>query len=65
MRVLDWYFCTVIGRTRHMTSPVWSSIDWLAKIRIVGLSFSEIEMDKTVQLKLYLHLSGWNKHSLR
>ena len=54
----------MIGRIRHVTSPIWSRIDWLAgpKIRIVGLRFSETEMDKTVQLRLYLPLSGWNKH---
>ena len=30
---------TVIGRTRYVTSPIWSGIDWLTgpKIRIVGL----------------------------
>ena len=34
-----WDSRTVIGRTRHVTSPIWSRIDWLTgpKIRIVGL----------------------------
>ena len=33
-----------------------SRIDWLTgpKIRIVGLSFAELEMDKTVHLEFYL-----------
>ena len=55
---------TVIGRIRHVTSLIWSRIDWLAgpKIRIVGLSFAELEMDKTVHLELYLLLSGRSKH---
>ena len=50
----------MIGRTRHVTSPIWSRIDWVSgpKIRIVGQSIAELEMDKTVQLKLYLPLSG-------
>ena len=45
----------MIGRTRHVTSPIWRRIDWLAgqKILIVGLSFTEFEMNKTVHLKLY------------
>ena len=49
----------MIGRTRHMTSPIWSRIDWLTgpKIRIVGLSFAEVEMNKTVHLEFYLPLS--------
>ena len=39
-----------------MASPIWRRIDWLAgpKIRIVGLSFAELEMDETVHLKLYI-----------
>ena len=50
----------MIGRIRHVTSPIWSRIDWLVgpKIRIVGLSFTELEMDKTVHLEFYLLLSG-------
>ena len=50
----------MIGRNRHMTSPIRSRIDWFAgpKIRIAGLSFSELQMDKTVDLKLYLPMSG-------
>ena len=57
----------MIGRTCHVTSPTGSSIDWLAdlKIRIVGLSFSELEMDKTVHLKLYLPLSGRSKRQFQ
>ena len=51
----------------HVTSPIWSRFDWLAglKIRIVGLRFAELEMDKTVHLKLYLPLSRRNKYQLR
>ena len=54
------------GRTRQVTSPIWSRVDWLAgpKIRIVGLGFAELKMDKTVHLKLYLPLSGRSKHQL-
>ena len=50
----------MIGRTRHVTSPIWSRIDWLTgpKIRIVGFSFAELEMDKTVYSEFYLSLSG-------
>ena len=42
----------MIGRTRHVTSPVWSRNDWLTgpKIRIVGHGFGELEMGKTVHL---------------
>ena len=54
----------MIGRTRHVTSPVWSRIDWLTspKIDIVGLRFAELEMDKTNHLEFYLRLSGKSKH---
>ena len=57
----------MIGRIRHVTSPIWSRIDWLAdpKIRIVGLSFDELEMDKTVHLEFYLLLSGSSKHQFQ
>ena len=50
----------MIGRTRHVTNPIWSRIDWIAgpKIRIVGLRFAELETDKTVHLKLDLPLPG-------
>ena len=43
----------VVARTRHVTSPIWTRIDWLTspKIRIVGLSFAELEMDRTVHLR--------------
>ena len=53
-------FGPVIGKTRHVTSPIWSHIDWLTgpKTHIVGLSFAELEMDKTVHLEFYLPLSG-------
>ena len=53
-----------IGRTRHVTSPIWSHIDWPTgpKIRIVGLSLAELEMDKTVHLDFYLPLSRRSKH---
>ena len=52
IRISDRVSRTVIGRTRHVTSPIWSCIDWLAgpKILIVGLSFAELETDKTVHL---------------
>ena len=59
--------CTVIGKTRHVTSQIWSRIDWLTspKIRIVGLSFAEVEMDKTVHLEFYSPLSGRSKHQFQ
>ena len=58
---------TMIGRTRHVTSPIWSGIDWLTgpKICIVGLSFAEVETDKTVHLEFYLPLSGRSKHQFQ
>ena len=58
-------YSDVIGRIRHVTSPIWSRIDWLAgpKIRIVGLA--ELEMDKTVHLEFYLLLSGRSKHQFQ
>ena len=64
MRVSDRDSRTAIGRTRHVTSPIWNRIDWLTgpKIRIVDLSFAELEMDKTVHLEFYLPLSGRSKH---
>ena len=64
IRVSDRDSRTVIGRTRHVTSPIWSRIDWLTgpNIRIVGLSFAEVDMDKTVHLEFYLPLSGRSKH---
>ena len=64
IRVSDRDSRTVIGRIRHVTSPICSRIDWLAgpKIRIVGLSFAELEMDKTVHLEFYLLLFGRSKH---
>ena len=54
----------MIGRTCHVTSSIWNRIEWLTgpKIRIVGLSFAKLEMDKTVHLEFYLPLSGRNKH---
>ena len=57
---LDQDFRTVIGKTCHVTSPIRSRIDWLAslKIPVVGLSFAELEMDKTVHLKLIYHCLG-------
>ena len=54
---------TVIGRTRHVTSPIWSCTDWLTgpKIRLVGLSFAEVEMGKTFHLEfIYSCLGGVN-----
>ena len=64
IRVSDRDARTVIGRTRHVTSPIWSRIDWLTspKIRIDGLSFAELEIDKTVHLEFYLPLFGRSKH---
>ena len=55
---------TVIGRTRLVTSPIWSRIDWLTgpKICIVGFSFAELDMDKTVHVEVYLPSSGRSKH---
>ena len=60
IRALDRDYRTVTGRTRYVTSPIWSRIDWLIslKIRIVGLSFAELKLDKTVHLEFYLPLSG-------
>ena len=54
IRVSDRTSCTVIGRTRHVTSPIWSRIDWLTgpKIRIVGLSFAELEMGKNSSFRI-------------
>ena len=67
IRVSDRDFHTVIGRTRHVASQMWSRIDWLTgtKIRIVGLSFADLEMDKTVHLEFYLLLSGRSKHQFQ
>ena len=64
IRVSDGDSRTVIGRISHVTSPIWSRIDWLTgpKIRIVGLSFAEVEMDKIVHLEVHLPLSGRSKH---
>ena len=55
---------TSFGRARHVTSPIWSRIDWLTgpKIRTVGFSFAEVEMDKTVNLEFYLPLFGRSRH---
>ena len=57
----------MIGRIRQVTSPIWSRIDWLAgpKIRIVSLSFAELDMDETVHLEFYLLLSGSSKHQFQ
>ena len=57
---------TVICGIRHVTSPIYSRIDWLtgSKISIIGLSFTELEMGKTVHLKLNLTLAGRNKHRI-
>ena len=67
IRIADRDSRAVIGRTRHVTSPIWSRIDWLTgpKIRIVGFSFAELEMDKTVHLQLYLPSSGRSKHQFQ
>ena len=60
IRVSDRDSRTVIGRTRHVTSPIWSPIDWLTgpKIRIVGHSFAELELDKIVHLEFYYRCLG-------
>ena len=60
IRVSDRASCTVIGRTRHVTSPIGSRIDWLTgpKIGVVGLSFAELEMGKTVQLEFICRCLG-------
>ena len=67
IRVSDRDSRTVIDRTRHVTSPIWSRTDWLTgpKIRIVGLRFAELELDKTVHLELYSPLSGRSKHKFQ
>ena len=66
IRVSDRDSRTVIGRTRQVIRPIWSRIDWFTgpKIRIVGLSFAELEMDKTVHLENYVPLFGRSKHQL-
>ena len=53
----------MIGRTRHVTSPIWGRIDWPTgpKIRIVGLSLAELEID----LEFHLPLSGRSKHQFQ
>ena len=66
IQVSNRYSRTVIGRTCLVTSPIWSYIHWLTgpKIRIVGLRFAKLEMDKKVHLKLYLPLSGvWQEET--
>ena len=67
IRVSDRDSRTVIGRTHHVTSPIWSRTDWLTgpKIRIVGLSFAEVKMDRRVRLEFHLPLSGRNKHQFQ
>ena len=52
----------VMGRTRHVTSPIWGRIDWPtdSKIRAVCLSLVELEMDKAVHA-LVLLSSKWIK----
>ena len=55
----------MIGRTRHVISPTGAVLTGLPKMRIVGLRFAGLEMDKTVDLKLYLPLSGRSKHQLQ
>ena len=67
IRVSDRDSLAVIGRIRCVTSPIWSCIDWLTgpKIRIAGLSFAELKMDKTVHLEFYLPLSGRSKHQFQ
>ena len=65
--ILDRDLQTVIGRTCHVTSLIWSRINWLTspKIRIVGLCFADFEMDKAVHLEFYLPASGKSKHQFQ
>ena len=55
----------MISRIRHVTSPIWSHIDWLAgpKIRIVSLSFVKLKMDKTfkVQMKCFFFIAEFER----
>ena len=46
-------------QNHHVTSPIWSPIQWLVstKICIVGFPFVELEMDKTVHLKFLAVIS--------
>ena len=58
--------CIVIARIRHVISPIWSRIELAGpKIRTVDPSFAELKMDKTVNLKFYLALSGRSTHQLQ
>ena len=54
------------GQKAWSNNPIWS-IDWLAgpKIGIVDLCFALHETGETIHLKLYLSLSGSNKHQLQ
>ena len=47
----DRNYRTVIGRSCHVISPIWSRIDWLAgpKIRIIGLSFANLLRGLTIK----------------
>ena len=54
----------MIGRTRHVKGAVLTGLP-VQKIRIVGLSFAELEMDKTVHLEFYLPFSGKSKHQFQ
>ena len=60
IRVSDRNSSAVIGRALHVTSPICGRIDWLTgpKIRIVGFSFAELEMD--IQNFIYPCLGGVN-----
>ena len=66
MRLICSCLANIIGRTCHVTSPIWSCIVSFGgpKIRVVALNFAELEMDKIVHLKLYLPLSERSKHQL-
>ena len=52
---------------RNFSQAIRSRIDWLAgpKIRTVGRSFAEVEMNKPVHLEFHLALSGRSKHQFQ
>ena len=60
------FSCNDWQNSHHVTGPIWSCIDWPAgpKIRIVGLSFAELEIDNYIRLftlnLIYRCLGGVN-----
>ena len=54
----------MIGRTRQVTSPIWSRTDWLAspKTSIVVLSCVELKMDHNSSLKT-LFTAAWEEET--